>query len=439
MRKKYFAGVAMAALGSMTPAERKAGRYMRGPDHPRSDTDTAALLKQVSAELVRVSEDFTKKADEALAEVKNAGKLADETKANVDKLATEQTGLIGQVEALQAQLGEVEQKVVRRGGHDGREAIRSVGAQMIADPDKIKAFAASLQAGQRLNVPISDVQNALISSGVAEGVVEPQRLSGIDTMPKQRLFVRDLIAPGRTTAPAIFWVQQTGFVNNAAVVAENTKKPESSITFATKITPVATIAHLFKASKQILDDFAQLQSTVDAEMRYGLKFAEEQEILFGDGTGVHLEGIVPQAAAFDPAFTVDFQSPIDDLRLAMLQSQLARLPADGFVLHFIDWAKIELTKDANGQYILANPLRLAGPTLWGLPVVPTEVPEFEGEFLTGPFKTGAQLFDREDANVVISTENNDDFEKNMITIRCEERAALAVKRPEGFITGPFSS
>jgi HK97 family phage major capsid protein len=123
----------------------------------------------------------------------------------------------------------------------------------------------------------------------------------------------------------------------------------------------------------------------------------------------------------------------------MLQSQLARLPADGFVLHFTDWAKIELTKDAQGRYVIANPFNLAGPTLWGLPVVATEAAEFEGEFLTGPFKTGAQLFDREDANVVISTENADDFEKNMITIRCEERAALAVKRPEGFVTGPFSS
>jgi HK97 family phage major capsid protein len=54
---------------------------------------------------------------------------------------------------------------------------------------------------------------------------------------------------------------------------------------------------MFKASKQILDDFAQLQSMIDAEMRYGLKYVEEQEILFGDGTGAHLHGIVPQATA----------------------------------------------------------------------------------------------------------------------------------------------
>lgn len=39
----------------------------------------------------------------------------------------------------------------------------------------------------------------------------------------------------------------------------------------------------------------------------------------------------------------------------------------------------------------------------------------------------------------ISTENADDFEKNMISIRCEERLALAVKRPEAFVYGSFST
>lgn len=391
-------------------------------------------LKSVSNDLTRVSDELTKKAEAAMAEAKNLGTLTTETKAEVDKLIAAQTEASGKVEKLTARLEDVEKKSSRRGPENDRS--RSFGAQLI-EHETVKALNASkLQPGQTFNVP---VKNALLSAGVAEGVVEPQRLPGIDQMPKQRLFIRDLIAPGRTTSPAIFWVQQTGFVNNAAVVPEGTKKPESTITFGTKITPVVTIAHLFKASKQILDDFAQLQSTVDAEMRYGLAYAEEQEILFGAGGATNIEGIVPQASAFAPAFAPERRSPIDDIRLAILQAQLARLPSTGIVLHHMDWAKIELTKDANGGYILANPLALAGPTLWGLPVVATEVPEFEGEFLVGAFNSGAQFFVREDANVVIATTNVDDFERNMLTVRCESRGALAVKRPEAFVTGPFGA
>ncbi|MGL7660984.1 phage major capsid protein [Salmonella sp. NW854] len=392
------------------------------------------ILKKVTASIEEATDKFNARAEDALKEAKKSGKLSEETKAAVDKMASEFNALREAEKTLRAAIGELEQHVAQMPLANAKHIVETVGQQVIS-AEALKTFSASVEGGKRVSIPVNA---ALISSGVAEGVVEPQRLPGIDTTPKQRLFIRDLIAPGRTSSPAIFWVQQTGFTNKAAVVPENTQKPYSDIAFATKITPVTTVAHMFKASKQILDDFAQLQSTVDAEMRYGLKYVEEQEILFGDGTGVHLHGIVPQASAFSAEFRVEQQNGIDDLRLAMLQAQLARFPASGHVLHFIDWAKIELTKDTLGRYILANPSGLTGPTLWGLPVVATEAAAFKGKFLTGAFNAGAQIFDREDANVVISTENADDFEKNMISIRCEERLALAVKRPEAFIYGSFT-
>ncbi|HFT2751837.1 TPA: phage major capsid protein [Klebsiella quasipneumoniae] len=397
-------------------------------------SDVNEILKKVTASIEEATGKFNAKAEEALTEAKKNGKLSAETKETVDKMASELNALREAEKTLKAALGELEQHVAQMPLANAKQVIETVGQQVIS-AEALKTFAASVAASQRISIP---VKAALLTANVPGNIVAPDRLSGIDTAPKQRLFIRDLIAPGTTASNTIYWVQQTGFTNNAAAVAENTTKPYSNIEFAEKITPVRTIAHLFKASKQILDDFSQLQSQVDAEMRFGLKYVEEQEILFGDGTGAHLEGIIPQASAFAAAFQVENQNGIDDLRLAMLQAQLARFPASGHVLHFIDWAKIELTKDTLGRYILANPAALTGPTLWGLPVVATEATAFQGKFLTGAFSAGAQIFDREETNVVISTENADDFEKNMITIRCEERLALAVKRPEAFVYGSFT-
>ncbi|SXD43896.1 phage major capsid protein [Klebsiella quasivariicola] len=392
------------------------------------------ILKKVTASIEEATGKFNAKAEEALTEAKKNGKLSAETKDTVDKMASELNALKEAEKTLKAALGELEQHVAQMPLANAKQVVESVGQQVIS-AEALKTFAASVAASQRISIP---VKAALLTANVPGNIVAPDRLPGIDTAPKQRLFIRDLIAPGTTASNTIYWVQQTGFTNNAAAVPENTTKPYSNIEFAEKITPVRTIAHLFKASKQILDDFSQLQSQVDAEMRFGLKYVEEQEILFGDGTGAHLEGIIPQASAFAAAFQVENQNGIDDLRLAMLQAQLARFPASGHVLHFVDWAKIELTKDSLGRYILANPAALTGPTLWGLPVVATEASAFQGKFLTGAFSAGAQIFDREETNVVISTENADDFEKNMITIRCEERLALAVKRPEAFVYGSFT-
>ncbi|MEX6119789.1 phage major capsid protein [Providencia hangzhouensis] len=398
-------------------------------------SDTNELLKTLSATIKEANEKFTAKAEEALKEAKAAGSLNASTKDTVDKMASDLNALKAAETTLKAALGDLEQHVAQMPLNNALQTVKSVGQQFVS-AEVLKDINSSIQENKRISVPVNA---ALISTDVPEGIVPPQRLSGVDVAPKQRLFIRELIAPGKTQSPAIFWVQQTGFTNNAAVVPENTAKPYSDIKFEPKITAVTTIAHLFKASKQILDDFSQLQSLVDAEMRYGLKFVEEQEILFGDGSGAHLHGIIPQASKFKAEFEVEKQNGIDDLRLAMLQAQLARFPASGHVLHFVDWAKIELMKDTLGRYILANPAALTGPTLWGLPVVATETAAFKGKFLTGAFNAGAQLFDREETNVVISTENTDDFEKNMISIRCEERLALAVKRPEAFIYGDFTA
>src|SRR5690606_25533454 len=109
----------------------------------------------------------------------------------------------------------------------------------------------------------------------------------------------------------------------------------------------------------------------------------------------------------------------------------------GHVLNPIDWAGIELTKDAEGRYIIGQPQGVASPTMWGLPVVATQA-IVSGKFLTGAFKLGAQLFDRWQARVEVATENEDDFVKNLVTILAEERLALAVYRPEAFIYGDIA-
>jgi HK97 family phage major capsid protein len=220
----------------------------------------------------------------------------------------------------------------------------------------------------------------------------------------------------------------------AAVVSEGQLKPQSNITFDLKSSPVRTIAHWVKASRNILDDVPQLQSYIDGRLTYGLSFVEEVELLTGDGTGAHLLGIVPQATAYAAPYVPALLTSIDTLRLMLLQASLAMYPASGFALHPLDWAKIETTKDTTGRYIVGDPTTMLTPRLWGLPVVATQAIPV-GKALTGAFRLGAQIFDRMSVEFLISTEDQDNFVRNMVSLRCEERLALAVYRPGAFIYG----
>lgn len=192
------------------------------------------ILKKVTASIEEATGKFNAKAEDALKEAQKSGRLSEETKAAVDKMASEFNALREAEKTLKAAIGELEQHVAQMPLASAKHIVETVGQQVIS-AEALKTFSASVEGGKRVSIPVNA---ALISSGVAEGVVEPQRLPGIDTAPRQRLFIRDLIAPGRTSSPAIFWVQQTGFTNKAAVVPENTQKPYSDIAFATKITPV---------------------------------------------------------------------------------------------------------------------------------------------------------------------------------------------------------
>jgi HK97 family phage major capsid protein len=165
-------------------------------------------------------------------------------------------------------------------------------------------------------------------------------------------------------------------------------------------------------------------------------YVEEQQLLAGDGTGQNLLGLIPQATAFDTGLLQEDDQQVDILRRAILQVRISEYAASGIVLNPIDWANIETLKDANGRYIFGNPGSNLPPNMWGLPVIDTNAMA-QGDFLVGAFNMAAQVFDREDANVQVSTEDADNFTKNMVTIRAEERLALAVFRPEGLIYGSF--
>jgi HK97 family phage major capsid protein len=106
------------------------------------------------------------------------------------------------------------------------------------------------------------------------------------------------------------------------------------------------------------------------------------------------------------------------------------------LLHPLDWAEIQLTKDENGQYLLGSPGSATTPHIWGVPVAVSTAID-QDDFCVGSFAMGAEVWDREQASVQISYEDGDNFVKNMATVLCEERLALTVYRPKAFRKGSF--
>ncbi|MCY1333638.1 phage major capsid protein, HK97 family [compost metagenome] len=393
-------------------------------------SDFDKQIGELNANLTKVGDQIKAQAEQVNNQIANFGEMNKETRAKVDELLTVQG-------ELQARLSAAEQAMLANEKRDhGNDAPKTAG-QLVAEGLKEKGVNSSLRGSHRVAMPRAAITSITGSGGA---LVDPERLPGVVTPPQRRMTIRDLVAPGTTDSNAIEYVRESGFTNAAAPVSEGTAKPYSDLTFELENAPVRTVAHLFKASRQILDDASALQSYIDARARYGLMLVEETQLLYGNGTGANLHGIIPQAQAYaaPSGVSVTAEQRIDRIRLAILQAQLAEFPASGIVLNPIDWALIELTKDAENRYIVGSPQNGTTPTLWRLPVVETQA-IVQDEFLVGAFALGAQIFDRMEIEVLVSTENDKDFENNMVTIRAEERLAFAVYRPEAFVTGSLTA
>ena len=346
------------------------------------------------------------------------------------------------------------------GGAFPRASFKSIGDEFINSMEF-----KSLQGGRNgANMTAPYVTNAVLTAG---GYNVKDMFSALPTgnpsafgtiqrdplvvPPMRTKRVRDLFPTRTTTAAVIEYFRMTGFTNNAAAVAERNAagtafgaKPQSSFTFVGEQAPVRTIAHWEAAHRNVLADEPQLRSIIDNELMYGLRLQEDAQILSGDGTGENLTGVLSTSGIQEYAWSDGATTPVvdtkaDAIRRAATLSFLAYYEPTGIVMHPNDWEDIELTKDANGQYLVAVSVAMGGePKLWRIPIV--ESPAIpEGTALVGAFGTGAQLYDREQASIRISEQHADFFVRNAIVVLAEQRLALAVKRPEAFVKVSFDA
>jgi HK97 family phage major capsid protein len=271
------------------------------------------------------------------------------------------------------------------------------------------------------------------------GVLQIDRIPGIVPEARQQLRVRDLLTANPTTMQVIDFVKVSVPMTIGSPVPEASTKPENQLNFASVSEKVRLLATWIPATRQIIDDFPELLSFINGTMPYYINLAEELQLLYGDGTGENLHGLVPQSTPFNPALLVGTSNSIDIVGRAIEQITGAKeLDPTFVIMHPNNWWNMRLLKDGFGRYILGDPQTNVRPSLFGLDVVYTTSMTYNS-FLVGSGNPAAsEIRDRMEMQVEISTEHQDYFVRNMVAIRAEKRLTLVVKRPGSYVTGTFA-
>ncbi len=374
--------------------------------------------------------------DKAKDQEKQFGTVLDETKATIAKLQT-------QLDAVDAKL------VERETNHPEHKTL----ADNLKENDSVQRLMRDKTGRAVITLDgkmVADLmeRKTTITSGTSgtvgtatSGVLQIDRRPGITEEARGAIVVRDLFAQRPTNLAVVDYVKVNAGFANASPQTEGSAKYENAVTFTTDSERIRTIATWIPATRQILDDWSELQGFLVSSLPYYVNLEEQEQLISGDDSGENLKGITVCAQSFDTSLlnaTAGYNR-IDCLGRAIEQIASDKEVAPSWALvHPHDLWSMRLTKDSYGRYLLGDPQTAAPFNIFGLRVVPC-VSMTSGYFVVGNGDPAcAEIRDRMGMQVEISTEHSDYFTKNLVAIRAEKRMTLIVYRGAAFVYGAFS-
>jgi hypothetical protein len=250
------------------------------------------------------------------------------------------------------------------------------------------------------------------------------------------LTIRDVLQVMPTSDDTVRHVRYEYTDAAAAQDGEGGLKPYSTIVASAVNVPLETIAVLHKVPEQALEDTPRMITIINEEMRRDVKVEEERQLLWGDGEDGEIDGLWGELGAYEFARAQVDDTIIDTIRRIRTDIRKRKGVPNFVAIDPIDWENTELAKGTvsgggDGHYVWGLVSDLRGPRIWSLRVVESDAMEAADgsrRLLVGDGVRGATIYDRHDVRLAVGF-INDDFGRNLRTLRAEERIALAVKRP----------
>ena len=216
---------------------------------------------------------------------------------------------------------------------------------------------------------------------------------------------------------------------------EGAAKPQISFADPSPVTvALDKLAAFIKETDEYIDDAPFLASAINGRLLNYLRLREEDYLL----TKLKAASITADTTSWANSATA---SEIADLvfEKIMKVQEDSGFPADAIIMNPKTWQILRLGK-MNNQYVGGGYFADGqGKQLWGVPVYLSSFAaapvsgSAKGEIFVGSFKACASVVGKGGVAVEATNTDQDDFIKNRMTIRAEERLALAVRRPAGFI------
>lgn len=190
------------------------------------------------------------------------------------------------------------------------------------------------------------------------------------------------------------------------------------------------VAAYIKESDEYINDYGYLASAINGRLLYELNMVRQSKVIASllATSGIQTIGATTAVTRSAVAIADEIANAIADTMTYSGRS------ANAIVMTPALWKILRIGKDLEGQYYGGGYFAaLHGENIWNLPIVLSNQLT-ANHIVVGAFDTCATLVTKaEGVTIEAVNTDQDDFIKNLMTVRAECREKLAVRRPAGFV------
>ena len=305
----------------------------------------------------------------------------------------------------------------------------------------IESFTQGKANAERFEIKAGYMTMANTFTGVVAGetVIEDFKFD-----PSRSVHIRTLLPIGSTDAQTIRYPKESAYDDGAAATAQGSALGQSDFDVTATSVNVEKIGTFLRITEEMLNDTAGLSSYLSARIPSKVMGIEDTEIISGDGSSPNLSGLLTDGTAFTTSSgglfyqSVESANEFDVIVVALNQLALLNYQADTIIMTPTDFHKIVLLKSTANEYLRNQIIQGLQPAINGVPItLNTAMPA--GKFLVGNLAQSTQLWVRDGLSLEFARQDSDNFTKNFVTVRAQERVALTTYTPNGIVQGTFST
>jgi HK97 family phage major capsid protein len=275
-----------------------------------------------------------------------------------------------------------------------------------------------------------DTTTELSDSALADAVIVPQRIAGVEKLPDRAVLLLDVVGRGVTNSNRVTWVERSARTAAAATVAEGNQYAQSDLTYIQKSAEVEKMGTFIKVTNEALEDWDEMLTQIRNELLPMMERLLESQVYSGTGTTPQLDGIITTASAY-ASTSLDAKvfkaNKFDAIRAAANQIAEYNFVANASFVNTADFAAMEMTKDEDGQYIMPPFSTNGGMNVAGLRIIPSNLIT-AGDLLVGDFSR-VTLYMKRGIEIKIWDQDSTDPEYDLKTITASCRGAVKFPAP----------